>query len=248
VVSAALPQAALSVLAEAEAMTAGWSHATLAPGRARARGILEVCASVLTPDDDPATVMALARGLADIHTAQARSFPDNLFADCDYMAASLIRRARVAPDPAGHLGEACAQIARLQRLYGCGTTICFRYVHDFVYGYDWAKWVAREPDTRAAVLPYDREFLAHMEERAHELLALIRSDDAVYPTLPKGQERNAFPFSREPADEAALHRALVQRGELPVAAWDADARPAWDRPYAALRVAQAERLGLMLRA
>lgn len=245
--SAALPQAALAVLAEAEAQTVGWSHATLDPERTRTRGLVEVCASVLTPDDDPVVVMALARGLADIHVAQARSFPDNLFADCDYMAASLIHRARAADDPADHLDATCGQIARLQRLYGCETTICFRYVHDFVYGYDWAKWVGREPDARAEVLPYDREFLAHMEERAHELLALIRSDDAVYPTLPKGQERNAFPFSREPADEAALHRALVQRGELPVAAWERAARPAWDRPYAALRAAQAERMGLSLR-
>lgn len=240
-----LPLAALGLLAAAEAQARGWSHATLAPERGRVRGLAEVCAAAVTADDDEATVMALARGLAEIHAAQARSFPDNLFADLDYMAASLVRRARETADPAASLTAACDQVARLQVLYGRETAINFRYAHDFVYGYDWAKWVARGSDTRHGVLPFDAEFLAHMEMRAHELLALIRSDDAVYPTLPKGQERNPFPFSREPADEAALHRALVQRGELPVAAWDPDARPVWDRPYAELRVAQAERMGLL---
>lgn len=239
------PQAALDLLGAAEAQTREWSHATLAPERARAHTLTEVWTAALSPDDDEATAMALARGLAEIHTAQAGSFPDNLFADHDYMATSLVRRARETPDPPASLTAACAQIARLQRLYGQGTPINFRYTHDFVYGYDWAKWVARGTDTRTDVLPFDGEFLEHMERRAHELLALIHSDDAVYPSLPKGQERNPFPFSREPADEAALHRALVERGELPVAAWDPDARPRWDRPYAELRVAQAERMGLL---
>ncbi len=240
-----LPRAALDLLAAAEARGRGWSHATLAPEREHVRGLAVVCAAALTAEDDEATAMALARGLAEIHAAQVRSFPDNLFADLDYMAASLVGRARETAHPAASLTAACAQVARLQVLYGRETAINFRYAHDFVYGYDWAKWVARGVDTRTEVLPFDAEFLAHMEKRAHELLALIRSDDAVYPSLPKGQERNAFPFSREPADEAALHRALVRRGELPVAAWDPDARPVWDRPYAELRIAQAERMGLL---
>lgn len=243
-----LPAAALSLIAAAESRTFGWSHATLSPTRARARGLADVCTDVLTPEDGPEVATELARGLGEIRMVQARSFPDNLFADCDYVAASLIRRARESADACAYLRTRCAQIARLQHLYGCETQIQFRYVHDFVYGYDWAKWVAREPDARAAVLPFDDEFLAYMEERAHELLALIRSDDAVYMDLPKGQERNPFPFSREPADETTLHRALVKRGELPVAAWDPAAQPVWDRPYAALRLAQAERLGLTQRA
>lgn len=243
----ALPQAARALLgaAESELHARGWRRGSLAPGRTHARGLAEVCAAVLAPDDDPALARALARGLADITTAQARSFPDNLFSDCDYLAASLVRRAREATDPAATLTGACVQIARMQRLFGQDTAIRFRYAHDFVYGYDWAKWVARGPDTRAAVLPFDREFLAHMETRAHELLALIRTDDAEYPPLPDEQQRNPFPFSREPADEAALHRALAIRGELPVAAWDPDAKPVWDRPYAAMRVDQAGRMGLL---
>lgn len=243
--SGLLPPAARELLAAAEQRTRGWSRATLAPERSRARGLAEVCTAALTTDDDDSTATALARGVAEIHAAQARSFPDNLFADHDYMAASLARRARASGDPPAYLAATCKRLAALQLLYGGETAIQFRYTHDFVYGYDWAKWVARGPDARADVLPFDDEFLDHMETRAHELLALIRNEDTVYPSLPRGQERNPFPFSREPVDEAALHRALVQRGELPVAAWDPEARPVWDRPYAELRVAQAERMGLL---
>lgn len=240
----ALPAAARALLAATDEALRSWAAGSLAPGRTRARTLALVCTAVLRTEDGEATAMALARGLAAVATAQADSFPDNLFADCDYLAANLLRRAREATDPPAYLQETCAQVARLQQLFGRHTAIAFRYTHDFAYGYDWSKWVARGPDTRAGVLPFDREFLAHMEERAHELLALIHVDDADYPTLPSGQARNPFPFSREPAAEAALHRALAVRGELPVEAWDPDARPIWDRPYAALRVAQAERMGL----
>jgi hypothetical protein len=231
--------------AEAELLARGWRRGSLAPGRAAASPLPVVWATALAPEDGRAVRLALARGLADIATAQARSFPDNLFADHEYMAASLVRRARAAEDPAAALAESCEQVAGLQRLFGQDTQIRFRYTHDFAYGYDWAKWVAREPESRAGVQPFDPEFLAHMQQRAHELLGLIRVDDSEYPSLPAGQDRNPFPFSREPADEAALHQALADRGELPLAAWDPDATPLWDRPYAALRLAQAERMGLL---
>jgi hypothetical protein len=241
-----LPPAAHALLAATDAALAerGWLAGSLDPSRRSARPLVEVWAAVLRPEDDEATATALARGLAAIVTEQADSFPDNVFADCDYLAANLIRRARIFDDAPGYLEQTCAQVARLQRLFGTHTRICFRYTHDFTYGYDWAKWVARGPEARAGVLPFDREFLSHMEDRAHELLALIDDDDAEYPSLPSGQARNPFPFSREPAAEAALLQALADRGELPLAAWDADAAPLWDRPYAALRVEQAARMGL----
>ena len=44
-----------------------------------------------------------------------------------------------------------ARMARLQHAYGRDTPIHFSYVHDFVYGYDWAKWVARGTDTRIRI-------------------------------------------------------------------------------------------------
>lgn len=234
---------ALLAAVEADLDARGWGRASLAPGRSWARGLAEVCAAALAPGDGPTFALALARGLATITTAQADSFPDNLFADVDYLAVNLARRARDTVDPPAYIAETSAQVVLLQHLFGLGTAINFRYTHDFAYGYDWAKWVAREPTTRARVLPFDREFLTHMERRAGEMLAQIHDEEGDVPT---GEARNPFPFDREPAAEAALHRALADRGELPLAAWDPDARPVWDRPYAALRVAQAERMGLSL--
>lgn len=242
--SASLPAPALAVLGEMDATLQGWGHRSLAPGRDQGRALLSVCALVVEPGDSPALSTALAQGLVEVAAAQVSSFPENLYCDFEFMAADLLRRARAAPDPVGLLGARLGQIARLQRLYGRDTAIRFRYVHDFVYGYDWAKWVGRDPDLRAGVGPYDAAFLDHLEGRAHELLDLIAVDDQVYGWLPDEQARNPFPFSREPASELRLHRALADRGLLPIAAWVPDARPVWSRPFAALRAELAATLGL----
>ncbi len=243
--SASLPATARSILAEADAALRGWGHRSLAPGRELGRELLPVCALVAKPGDDELVLTELARGLAEVALAEVASFPDNLCCDFESMAANLLRRARAARDPVGLLRARLGQIARLQRLYGQDTAIRFRYVHDFVYGYDWAKWVGRDPDLRAGVGPYDAAFLDHLEMRAHELLGLIAIDDPVYPGLPDEQARNPFPFSREPEGELRLHRALAARGLIPIAAWDPDALPVWSRPFAALRAELATQLGLV---
>jgi hypothetical protein len=243
-VSASLPAAARSILAEADAVLRGWGHHSLAPERGPGRALLPVCELVAMPGDDALVLTELARGLAEVALAEVLSFPDNLCCDFEFMAANLLRRARATWDPIGLLRGCLGQIARLQRLYGQDTAIRFRYVHDFVYGYDWAKWVGRDPDLRAGVGPFDAAFLDHLESRAHELLGLIAVDDPVYPGLPDEQARNPFPFSREPDCELRLHRALAARGLIPIAAWDPDALPVWSRPFAALRVELAIELGL----
>jgi len=243
-VSVSLPAPALAVLGEADAALRAWGHRSLAPDRHEGRGLVAVCALTAAPGDPPAVLLALAEGLAAVALAQVASFPDNLCCDFEFMVADLLRRARATRDPVGLLRARLGQIARLQGLYGGDTAIRFRYVHDFVYGYDWAKWVGRDPDLRAGVGPFDAAFLDHLERRAHELLALIAVDDPVYPELRDEQARNPFSFSREPAAELRLHRALAVRGLIPLAAWDPDARPVWSRPFAALRAELAAALGL----
>ena len=94
--------------------------------------------------------------------------------------------------------------------------------------------------------PFSPAFLAYMHARGHELLAVIaRGHDRRYPPLPDARPRNAFGFSREPADELALHRLLAREGLVPVEAWRLDASPRWDRPFQELRREQAARLGLV---
>lgn len=221
-----------------------WGRRSLAPGRGGSRELLAVCAAAARPGDGDDALLALADGLCELARAQLQSFPDNLCCDFDLLVAHALRRARASAEPARTISAQLAQICRLQRLYGRDTAIRFRYVHDFVYGFDWAKWVGRDPDLRAGIGPFDRGFLDHLERRAHALLGLIADDDPVYGSIPDDQARNPFPFSREPAAELQLHHDLAARDLIPVPAWDPDAQPSWHRPYAALRVERAAALGL----
>lgn len=246
-----LPGPALARLAACEHAlarhgSAGWVRRSLAPGRELARELRVVCGAAARPDDADTTLLALADGVAELCAAMMHSFPDNLCCDLDLVVAQALRRARACVDPATAVNEHFGQMSQLQRLYGEGTPIRFRYVHDFLYGFDWAKWVSRDPDLRMHVGPFDPEFLGQLERRAHELTLLIADDDDVYGQLAPACSRNPFPFSREPADELRLHRELAARGLVPVAAWDPDAQADWRRPSAALRVERAAALGLSL--
>jgi hypothetical protein len=244
--------AALHLLAEVDAQIdkACPARATLDPTRVRARSLAQVwqrcadgLASAALPEDH---ALALAEGLAEIASAAATSFPHNLFWDFDLLAAELARQTSDTDPDTGsaRIRAHAGQIARLHHLYGHETSIRFRYVHDFAYGYDWVKWIRRDPPPRQHIGPYDLVFLNYMARRGAELLALIAADDATYPTLRDERPRNPFPFSREPDAELALHRALAASGEIPVEAWRADARPQWRRDYAELRIARARELGL----
>jgi hypothetical protein len=180
--------------------------------------------------------------LSDLARAIAREFPENLFADLDYVGAVL--RDVVAREGQVALERRIDPLVRIHRLYGRSSTIRFRYVHDFLYGFDWARWVLRDPATRGDVGPYDAVFLAHVEARAAELAARIEAGDAEYPPLAPGVFRNPFPFDRDPDAEARLFPALVARGLVPVEAWRAGPTLARDRPFTALREELAASLGL----
>ena len=230
---------------------------TLAPQRARARTLTELLAALAAGEGQgkgqgrgpegppaPALIEVIAVGVATIAAAQLRAFPTNLFWDFDFMAATILEEARGAADPESVARARTEQIAGLQHLYGRETAIHFTYVHDFVYGYDWVKWIAREPPERRLHGPYSAVFLDYMHRRGHELLTLIDADDRKYGSLADDRPRNPFPFSREPAAELRLHRELARRGEIPVEAWRVDAAPRWNRRYAAIRAERARVLGL----
>lgn len=216
---------------EACAAFSGWG--SLEPDRERAHLPSELVQAHPTRTELPPA-------LALIGQAIRQSYPENLFADLDALTASLAAREGDA------LTQAAQRIADLHRLYGRATSIRFRYVHDFVYGFDWARWVAREPITRASVGPFDDRFLDYLELRGRELLALIAENDAKYPVLADRVARSPFPFSREPDAERVIHRSLARKGLIPVAAWSATAHPVWDRPFVELREAEARELGLWL--
>src|SRR5690606_6943768 len=104
-------------------------------------------------------------GLCGLALAQLESFPENIFWDLDFPAQAALRQAmqraaelgaeQGAAGGAALLAELFERMAGLQRLYGHQTPIDFRYVHDFTYGYDWVKWVEREPTQDGSVGPFD---------------------------------------------------------------------------------------------
>ena len=214
---------------------------TLDPSRPRASLPSELVRQAVRSGDPPSLAEALARGTAALVRAMLRAFPRNLLWDLDRLVARQAELQREGADAEALL----LRIAKLQHLFGERGPIRFRYVHDFVYGFDWARWVAKAPAERAAVGPYDPPFVERMHRRAGELVgAIATGTDATYPPLPDGRIRNPFGFSREPDDEIALHRALAAAGALPVEAWRIDAVARWDVDFEALRRDQAPARGL----
>lgn len=186
----------------------------------------------------------VALGLRRIDEAIVRHFPHNLFADLDLVAATL-ESLRQRHGDAAALARA-DRIAEVHAVFGQETPLRFRYTHDFLYGFDWARWVAREPATRREVGPYDDAFLDYSTQRAAELCALVAQHDRKYGPLEGEAHRNPFPFRRDPEAERVLHRALAASDGIPVRAWDPESRPVWDRPFSPEREARAEALGLAI--
>lgn len=204
---------------------------TLDPSRPFAHSLTEVVSSLA----DRQQAAHLAAAASSVAEAQLQSFPENLFWDFDFYLASIHRHAAATSDYASYLRKVTSITVGLLRLYGQQSSIRFRYVHDFMYGFDWARWVRRDPGARRRVEPFGVEFLQQTEDRARDIIALIEADDDWYPRLADGESRNPFPFSREPEDELPLYGMLAERGDVPVEAWRTDARPDASRDFDALR-------------
>lgn len=233
------------ILARADAELACARHPlrSLAPGRPRAHTLVEILEQPLATAP-PELAQVFADGTAAFVRAQLDAFPDNLLWDLDLPLSIWWRTAVAADDPIGSARLLLELATELQHLFGRETVLGFRYTHDFVYGFDWAKWVARDPTARASVGPFDLAFLEAMRTRAHELFAIVGAGgDEQYPAVAQASGRNPFPFSREPAAELAIHRALAAAGQIPVPAWRTEADVDWSRPWARLREQVAARLG-----
>lgn len=213
---------------------------SLCPNRPRATPLVELVKTVATDE----TRMALATGVTQIAVAALRGFPGNLFWDFDYLVASVHRDARRAASYTKAVHELATLVARLMDLYGAGSAIRFRYLHDFTYGFDWARWMKRGPGQRSNTRPFDLAFLRMSEERANEMLDMIAAQHEHYAELAPDAWRNPFSFSREPQDEARLYRDLAERSMVPVQTWDIHAEPDFTRRYDAFRHERAEALGL----
>lgn len=213
---------------------------TLDPSRSSASSLTEVVSNLADSRQCP----HLTAAASSVAEAQLQSFPENLFWDFDFYLGSIHRHALSTSDYAGYLGNATRITVGLMKLYGQQSAIRFRYVHDFMYGFDWARWIRRDPGGHEGVEPFGLDFLRQIESRGRDIIALGEADDHWYPRLADGDSRNPFPFSRETGDELPLYRLLAERGDVPVEAWRLDARPDANRDFDALREEAARSLGL----
>lgn len=229
-------------LAEVDSRIAATPHGalTLDPHRGTASALSELVERLADERQRP----HLAIAASSVAEAQLECFPENLLWDFDFFLASVHGQATAATDYVACLEEATRVTVGLMRLYGQQSVIQFRYVHDFMYGFDWARWVRRDPESRAQVEPFSVQFLKQVEVRGQDILDLIEADDAVYPRIDDGAPRNPFPFSREPDEELRLYRSLSERGYIPIEAWRLDAQPDATRDFDAIRENTARRLGI----
>ena len=180
---------------------------------------------------------AFVDGLNDIVEAILTHFPENIFWDLDYLASALSR----AGSPR-QIRLMSAMVVDLQEGFGRHSILCFRYVHDFTLGFDWCRWVKEDAQDRSDTGPFDWVFLRYLQKRRRELEALIAVNDEKYHQLEKGEIRNPFAFSREPAQEQRLHELLAENGDIPVAAWSIDGECRFDKEFGKIRVALSETL------
>lgn len=164
------------------------------------------------------------------------NFPENIFWDFDFIVSSILKQALVAKDGAVSFLESFGdKIVSLMGLFGKESEIRFRYLHDLTFGFEWAKWVQNEAQSRAVIEPFSLTFLDYVISRGKKIIQLIRVGDARYHQLSEKCYRNPFCFSREPEDEYRLLTSLATQQLIPIAAWDWNAQPVWNKPFHQLR-------------
>jgi hypothetical protein len=191
---------------------------------------------IVQTTDDLQFIKVFRETLAAILQSILRNFPENIFWDFDYLVISMLRQALVAEKGADYFLKFFAEkIELLMDLFGNKSEIRFRYLHDFIYGFDWAKWVQKEPKARNLIEPFNPAFLDYLLSRGQEILQLICLGDRQYHHLCENLYRNPFDFSREPKDEIRLFTYLARQKLIPVAAWDWNVSPVWNKPFHQMR-------------
>ena len=203
---------------------------SLSRNRLYATNTSQISKDLLPENSDTELRSTLLQGLRLLEEELFEHFPENIFADFDLLIAHIITKAKQTYSPSKYLMERCEFISKLFALYGSNSIIRFQYVHDFIYGFDWARWVQKSPNLRGNVGPFDRVFLDHLFLRGNEICTLIKKNNAKYPKLASHKMRNPFPFSRSPQDEILLHGTLAKKNLIPVTSWSINGKfsHAWD--------------------
>jgi hypothetical protein len=212
------------------------SYLSLNPHKNFATSFAEMGYFITENNFDPRIIKSLTDALERIVNAQVSNFPENIYWDFDFMVQSMLSQALVAKEGAFYFLENFAdKVVNLMNLFGIKTQIHFRYIHDFMYGFEWAKWVQRDPYARSHTEPFSMIFLDYILNRGQEMIQLINLNDTKYQQITGSAYRNPFPFSREPDCECRLLSYMAEEELIPVPAWDWNARPMWNKPFQEIR-------------
>ena len=180
-----------------------------------------------------------------IQKEECSHFPNNIFWDKDYFVAYILEVVSSYPASLqqGFVDTFSSRFVSLLQLFGNQSIIKFQYLHDFSYGYDWAKWVYNDSEARSGVLPFSMQFLDRMYSRGKELEVLISENNSKYPQLQSENYRNPFQFHRTIECETIMMRRLVSLEAVPIKGWDITGNLEWNKPFNDIRNKEAERLG-----
>lgn len=208
---------------------------SLNPNKSLITSFTELEVIVTQHSSDVGLITVLRDTLLRILDALLYNFPENIFWDFDFIVSSMLKQAILAEEKVDLLENFGNKIVLLMDMFGRNSEIRFRYVHDFMYGFDWARWVQKKPHQRAHLEPFCLNFLDDLISRGEEILQKIKVDDGKYPKISEKRYRNPFCFSREPDSERRLLTYLAAHGSIPVAGWNWDGVGVWNKPFYLLR-------------
>jgi hypothetical protein len=164
-------------------------------------------------------------------------YPQNIFWDFDYLLFYIWSQKNKDV-----LFAMAKKILNVQLYYSSINSINFAYIHDFIYGYDWDRWVRKDIKNRYLVGLYDLKFLSYLEKRGLQIIDSIGSDER-YPVLVKNQNRNVYNFHRHGAAEIKTLTSLAKEENIPIQGWRTDGGE-WDcaKNYMLLREKKANEL------
>ncbi len=218
---------------------------SLSPQKTLITSFTELEKFIAEQNTDIQLITTIQETLESIVRTQLQNFPENIFWDFDFLVSSMVRQALNADEGAiPFLKVFGEKMVCLTEMFGNKTEMRFRYVHDFMYGFEWARWVQKEPQTRAHIEPFSLVFLDYLLVKGKELLQRINHGQVVSYKLCETGYRNPFTFSREPEDEYRLLTYLAEEELIPVAVWDWNASPVWNKPFQEMRQQLALKLNI----
>ncbi|MFK7873810.1 MAG: hypothetical protein AB8C84_11710 [Oligoflexales bacterium] len=186
---------------------------------------------------------AVMQSLTSIAMTQLECFPKNIFWDFDGFVSVLLKKTDFLSQ------RACVEhFQKLYKAFSRGQTR-FQYAHDLIYGFDWARWVQKDPENHVDFGPFDECFLNRMSQRHDELVEEVeKRSSSRYPYvagLDHGQGyRNPFEFSRNFEDEKDLMERLALIDYIPVPFWDMNFKAVWDKDFEEKRKEISQRTSL----